>query len=81
MEQFQMFAMRNLSVLNYAQGFTLWVYKHSEDISQILQPGFFNSASDMMATGDVLMISARDGGAQRFVSHSGGGVVTLVEMS
>jgi hypothetical protein len=56
------FAVRNLSVLAYANGFTLWHYKAGQDVlGRVEQPGFFGGASDMLAGGDMLMVSALDG--------------------
>jgi len=57
------FSMRNLSVLAYANGFTLWHYKAAgEDRMEVGQAGYFDDAGDMIAGGDMLMVSARDGG-------------------
>lgn len=58
------FAIRNLSTLSYAQGFTLWHYKgHAVPLATTLAPGFFSPAAEMFAEGDMILISARDGGA------------------
>ncbi len=57
------FSMRNLSVLAYANGFTLWHYKSAGDGQALIgEPGFFDEAGDMLAAGDMMMVSARDGG-------------------
>ncbi len=56
------FSVRNLSVLAYANGFTLWLYKSVEEQAAITGPGFFDDAGDMLAGGDMVMVSARDGG-------------------
>jgi len=73
-----MFTIRNLSVLSYAQGFTSWLYRHNGDISEVFADGFFDSANDMMSKGDMIMISAKDSGAHRFVlkSDKSGVVIT-----
>lgn len=64
------FAIRNLSVLAYAQGFTLWHYKSAgAPLVQAAGDGFFDGASDMLATGDMLMVSAADGGRMLFVTQ------------
>lgn len=56
------FAIRNLSVLAYANGFTLWHYKAGrERLTTVTQPNFFAEASDMLAVGDMIMVSAADG--------------------
>jgi hypothetical protein len=53
---------RNLSVLNYAQGFTHWHYKIDSIPSSYLnewnESGFWNDAKDMFVIGDVITISA-----------------------
>jgi hypothetical protein len=56
------FAIRNLSVLAYANGFTLWHYKAGPDnLALVERPGFFGNAADMLIGGDLLMVSAADG--------------------
>jgi hypothetical protein len=53
---------RNLSVLAYANGFTLWHYKAPREMqAEIGVRGYFNDAADMLAAGDLIMISAADG--------------------
>jgi hypothetical protein len=57
------FATRNLSVLAYANGFTLWHYKAGKDsLEQVEIRDFFSDAADMLAEGDMMMVSASDGG-------------------
>jgi hypothetical protein len=56
------FLVRNLSVLAYANGFTLWHYKAGQDeIAAVAKPEFFASAGDMLAAGDLMMISGAEG--------------------
>ena len=56
------FAVRELSVLAYANGFTLWHYKAGEiGVAAVEAPGFFNDAADMLEPGDMMMVSALDG--------------------
>jgi hypothetical protein len=65
------FTFRNLSVLAYAQGFTLWHYKApAQTLHAVTAPGYFNHASDMLAAGDILLISASDGGASKVVAST-----------
>src|SRR5579871_1724404 len=65
------FAIRNLSVLAYANGFTLWHYKAGRDrLDHVEKLDFFADAADMLAQGDMLMVSAADGG--RILSISAG---------
>ncbi len=57
------FAIRNLSVLAYANGFTLWHYKAgNEDQTCIGRPGYFGPAGDMVSTGDMVLVSGVEGG-------------------
>jgi hypothetical protein len=71
------FAIRNLSVLAYAQGFTLWHYKApGAPLAQAGHDGFFDDAADMLAAGDMLMVSAADGGRVLFVTSAQNGVRT-----
>lgn len=82
------FAIRNLSVLAYAQGFTQWHYRGNRTVAaptrlaEMLAPGFFNSAVDMIAVGDHIHISALDGGGILSVAEAsdarGGVVVELM---
>jgi hypothetical protein len=71
------FSLRNLSVLAYANGFTLWLYKSGgDDQASVGAPGFFEEAGDMLAGGDMMMVSARDGGRMLCVMAEGGGITT-----
>ncbi|MBV9782995.1 MAG: hypothetical protein JO264_04170 [Acidisphaera sp.] len=57
------FRIRDLSVLAYAQGFTLWHYKSGADaLDEVAEPDFFADAADMLAAGDMMLVSACDGG-------------------
>lgn len=70
------FAVRNLSVLAYANGFTLWHYKAGDDaLASVGGRGFFDSAADMLASGDMLMVSAADGARVLAVARAEGGLV------
>ncbi len=56
------FTIRNLSVLAYANGFTLWHYKaHEDSLAAVAGRNFFGGAADLIAFGDLLMVSAIDG--------------------
>lgn len=67
------FTIRNLSVLAYAQGFTLWHYKAGADrLDDVAAAGFLDDAADMLAAGDMLLISAADGGRITFVTPTNG---------
>lgn len=66
------FTLRNLSVLAYAQGFTLWHYRAPHKVADTCKPGFFQTAASMIETGDMMLVSAEDGGTVLFVTDSTG---------
>ncbi len=71
------FTFRNLSVLAYANGFTLWHYKATGDcLEQVGQSAFFANVDDMLAAGDIVMVSAIDGARIFCVSANPGGSLT-----
>ena len=81
------FAIRNLSVLAYAQGFTLWHYRANVPTlgatlvppaapEEVAAPGFFDPAADMLAPGDMLLVSTPLAGRVLFVTGTEGGVRT-----
>ena len=56
------FAIRNLSVLAYANGFTLWHYKSGKDRLETVSSGnYLSDAADMLTAGDLIMVTAADG--------------------
>ncbi|WP_298282942.1 hypothetical protein [Acidocella sp.] len=66
------FSLRNLAVLAYANGFTLWHYKAGNDnFEQAERPGYFADAADLLAEGDMVMLTGAEGG--RIVSIAGRG--------
>ncbi len=71
------FAVHNLSVLAYANGFTLWHYKAGADSRRdVSGQGFFDTSADMVATGDMMMVSAADGAALLCLAGLPGKVTT-----
>ena len=64
------FVIRNLSVLAYAQGFTLWHYKTTEALTRLDVPGYFDGAADMLATGDILLLTGGGDGRMRVVAQA-----------
>lgn len=59
------FAIRNLNVLAYANGFTFWHYKAPGDAaSDVLETGFFNAAFGIVAVDDVILVT---GGCATFI--------------
>lgn len=52
------FTIRDLSVLAYANGFTLWHYKTASDsLADVARDDYFADAADMMEAGDMILIS------------------------
>ena len=71
------FSLNDLSVLAYAQGFTLWCYRASaQSIAAVGERGFFDAASDLLAVGDMLMVSSSAGGRMLCVASCRDGVLT-----
>ncbi len=69
------FAIRNLSVLAYANGFTLWHYRGGADtLAMIGGAGFLNEAGKAMAVGDMVMVNAADGARILRVTAAGASV-------
>ncbi len=54
------FQNKNLSVIAYANGFTLWHYAASETMATISTAGYFNSVKTLMNVGDIVMINGSD---------------------
>jgi hypothetical protein len=71
------FVIRNLSVLAYAHGFTLWHYKTDQPLDSVASAHFFDPASEMFASGDMMLISAPDGGRMLCLTRSDGGFATV----
>ena len=72
------FCVENLSVLSYSSGFTLWLYKAANDSrTEFADPRFFEAAGDILAGGDMVMVSARDGGRVLSVTMDEAGARTV----
>lgn len=54
------FQNKNLSVIAYANGFTLWHYVANETLATITASGYFNAVKTLMNTADVVIINASD---------------------
>ena len=65
-----MFLNKNMSVIAFANGFTLWQYKSTSDsLEQIEWAGYFDRIMTLMAHGDIVIINARDSTAIRAVTE------------
>lgn len=65
------FTLRNLSVLAYANGFTLWHYKSADKLAAAAAQGYFADAADLLAPGDMVMLSAAEGGKIATIAGQG----------
>lgn len=74
------FAIRDLSVLAYANGFTLWHYRTGEQRPET-PADFFDDAADMMAVGDLIMITGLPGASIVAVLTASQGSVTVGPIS
>ena len=54
---------RNLSVLAYANGFTLWHYTTIDTAATTDTTGYFNTAADMLRVGDLILANVDTAGA------------------
>ena len=74
------FQNKNLSVIAYANGFTLWHYKENATLANITASGYFSSLKTLMNSGDIILINGSNGTAIKVVSISDG-VVTVGALS
>lgn len=51
-----------LSVLAYANGFTLWHYSTTDTAASADTAGYFNKAADMLRAGDMILANLDTGG-------------------
>ncbi len=68
------FKNKNLSVIAYANGFTLWHYAATETMTTISASGYFNDVKTLMNTGDIVIINASDKTSIKTVTVSSGAV-------
>ena len=70
------FTLKDLSVLAYANGFTLWHYRTADADSAVDDADYFLAAIDMLRPGDMILANtgegvAPKGGIFRVVANSG----------
>jgi hypothetical protein len=70
------FQNKNLSVIAYANGFTLWHYAATETMTAIGAIGYFNSVKTLMNIGDIVIINASDTTAIRKINITEKNVLT-----
>jgi hypothetical protein len=73
---------RDLSVLQYANGFKLWHAKCGEaTLADLMAPGYFDQAKGMLAPGDMILCSYTTGGTQLYVMRAGDDGVRVTGMT
>lgn len=76
---------KDLSVLAYANGFTLWHYLTADTADTVDNAGYFNSACDMLRAGDIIIANVDTGGTPKaglfFVSQAASGSVDVNDMT
>lgn len=70
------FQNKNLSVIAYANGFTLWHYAENVTMATITASGYFNDVKTLMNTGDIVIINASDNTSLKKVAVAAGNVTT-----
>ena len=76
---------KNLSVLAYANGFTLWHYTTADAATAVDNSGYFNGAADMVRVGDMILANTDTGGSYAsgvfVVAANSGSVVDVANMA
>lgn len=79
------FVSSDLSVLAYANNFTLWHYTSTDASATITAANYFNNASDMMRVNDLIVINIDTDGTPStkfyIVTSNSGGVVGITVYS
>jgi hypothetical protein len=76
------FKNRNMSVIAYANGFTLWHYSSSDNtLAEIETDGYFNPINKLCAVGDIIVINATDTTGMRRIASIDDGQVKLTKLS
>ncbi len=79
------FQSKDLSVLAYANGFTLWHYATTDPGADVDTAGYFNSAADMVRVGDMMLANVDTDGTPAsgiyLVNANTGGTVDVADMT
>ena len=75
----------NLSVLAYANGFTLWHFATADTATAVSTVGYFNPAADMLRTGDMILANVETDGVAKagifLVNQGTSGVVDVANLT
>lgn len=76
---------KDLSVLAYANGFTLWHYVTADAAASVDAAGYFNAAADMLRVGDIIIANVETAATPKaglfLVSQAASGVVDVNDMT
>ncbi len=76
---------KNLSVLAYANGFTLWHYTTPDAAAAVDSEDYFNDAADMVRTGDMILANTDTDGSPAagifLIASNTGGTVDLADLT
>jgi hypothetical protein len=77
------FRARSLSVIGFANGFTLWHYASADDAAGITAPGYFDAAAGMLRGGDFICANLAGGASHGLyaVLAAGDGAVRLAALA
>ena len=51
------YSKHGLSAISYANGFTLWHYRTADSGDDVLSPGYFDPAAQMLRQGDFMFVN------------------------
>ncbi len=79
------FKIKDLSVLAYGNGFTLWHYTSADTLTEVTTTsGYFDSAAEMLRVGDMILTNTSTGGSVVgslvMVSAISSGAVTVTDL-
>lgn len=76
---------KDLSVLAYANGFTLWHYTTTDLATDVDTAGYFNMATDMLRVGDIIIANVdtdgTPGAGQFLVNANAASIVDVANMT
>lgn len=79
------FQSKNLSVLAYANGFTLWHYGTVDTAADVDSAGYFNGAADMVRVGDMILANVDTDGTPAagifLINANAGGTVDVADLT
>jgi hypothetical protein len=75
------FDRNNLSVLAYANGFTLWHYRTTDTSAVVDTTGYFNGAAEMLRVGDMILANNAANNGIFVVNANAAGVVDVADLT